>query len=238
MPVAAVAQSIPTTIAQSVHSGFAATMMAAASLFGLVLVALTFGYRAAMDRIENTSDFRHFGAWLWSSGLTCCVYYAYCLLIPAHLMVTNYSQTRIIAWIIASCVFILAGHVVETRALLRMGHEDWDAFKRVFAAQTAIVVLIFVGFVAVNVNAVSMASKLTRFDELLVALALTLVLVSIRAVLLVATSFYAITLLYTYEQEQKTCEFCGQRVPGQAIKCPYCHSTLQVEAGQMESDVP
>jgi uncharacterized paraquat-inducible protein A len=102
----------------------------------------------------------------------------------------------------------------------------------VFIAQTAIVVLIFAGFLAVNLSAVSRASKLARFDELLVALALTLVLVSIRAVFLVATSFYAITLLYTHEQEQKTCEFCGQRVPGQAVKCPYCHSTLQVEATQ------
>jgi len=234
MPIAAVAQSVSTSIAQSVHTGFAATMMAAASLFGLVLVALTFGYRAAMDRVESVGDFRHFGAWMWSSGLTCCVYYAYCLLIPAHLMVTNYSQTRLIAWITVSCVIILAGHVVETRALFRMGHEDWEAFKRVFVAQTAIVVLIFASFLTVNLRAVNLGSKLARFDELLVALALTLVLVSIRAVLLVATSFYAITLLYTCEQEQKTCEFCGQRVPGQAVKCPYCHSTLQVEAGQTE----
>ena len=230
--LAAASQSVPMPIAQSVHTGFAATMMAAASLFGLVLVALTFGYRAAMDRVENMGDFRHFGAWMWPAGLTCCVYYAYCLLIPAHLMVTNYSQTRLVVWIIVSCVIILVGHVVETRSLFRMGHEDWGAFKQVFIAQTAIVVLIFAGFLAVNLSAVSRASKLARFDELLVALALTLVLVSIRAVFLVATSFYAITLLYTHEQEQKTCEFCGQRVPGQAVKCPYCHSTLQVEATQ------
>lgn len=230
MLIATVTQSVLTPVAQSVHTGFAATMMAAASLFGLVLVALTFGYRAAMDRVENMGDFRHFGAWMWSSGLTCSVYYAYCLLIPAHLMVTNYSQTRLVAWVIASCVLILAGHVIETRSLFRMGHEDWGAFKQVFIAQTSIVALIFACFLTVNLMAVSRASKLARFDELLVALALTLVLVSIRAVFLVATSFYAVTLLYTYEQEQKTCEFCGRRVPRQAVKCPYCHSPLQAEA--------
>jgi len=234
MPIATAAQTMTTQIAQSVHTGFAATMMAAASLFGLVLVALAFGYRAGMDRVESMGDFRHFGVWMWSSGLTCCVYYAYCMLIPAHLMVTNYSQIRLVVWIIASCVFILAGHAIETRSLFRMGHEDWEAFKRVFVLQTAIVVIIFAAFLTVNLSAVSRASKLTRFDELLIALVLTLVLVSIRAVLLVATSFYAITLLYTYEHEQKTCEFCGQRVPGQAVKCPYCHSELQVEAGQTE----
>jgi hypothetical protein len=224
--ISAVTQRVSTQIAQSVHTGFSATMMSAAALFGLVLIALTFGYRAAVDRVENIGDFRHFGVWMWSSGLTCCVYYAYCMLIPAHLMVTDYSKIRLVVWIITSCVFILAGHAVETRALFRVGHEDWDAFKRVFAAQTTTVVIVFAGFLTLNLYAVSQTSKISMFDELLVALAFTLVLISIRAVLLVATSFYAIMLLYTYEQEQKTCEFCGKRVPGQAVKCPYCHSAL------------
>jgi hypothetical protein len=226
MPMAIVANTVSTQIAQSVHTGFAATMMSAASLFGLVLIALSFGYRAAMDRIENIGDFRHFGAWMWSSGLTCCVYYAYCLLIPAHLMVTNYSQTRLIVWIITCCVFILVGHAIETRSLFRMGREDWDAFHLVFTVQTTTVVIIFASFLTLNLYAVSSSSQISMFDELLVSLAFTLVLVSIRAVLLIATSFYAITLLYTYEQEQKACEFCGKRVPQQAVKCPYCHSTL------------
>jgi ribosomal protein L40E len=230
MPLAAVAWSVNTQVAQSVHTGFAATMMSAAALFGLVLIALTFGYRAAVDRVENMGDFRHFGVWMWSSGLTCCVYYAYCMLIPAHLMVTDYSKARLVVWIIASCIFILAGHIIETRSLFRMGHEDWSAFKRVFTAQTTTVVIVLASFLTLNLYAVSRATKISMFDELLVALAFTLVLASIRAVLLVATSFYAIMLLYTYEQDQKTCGFCGKRVPMQAVKCPYCHSTLEEQS--------
>jgi hypothetical protein len=226
-----------TQIAQSVHTGFAAAMESAAALFGLVLVALTFGYQAAGNRIENKDDFRKFGAWLWSSGITCCFYYAYCLIIPAHLMVTDYSQSRLIIWIVASCVLIVAGHIVETRALYRMGQEDWPAFKRVFIAQTAIVVVVCVGFFVFNLDAVTRSGRTRMFDALLVALAITLVLISIRAVLLVATSFYAIALLYTSEHEQKTCGFCSKQVPMRAVKCPFCHSDLSSDEPESERDL-
>lgn len=225
MPAAAT--QVVTQVTQSVHTGFAAAMESAAALFGLVLVALSFGYQAAGNRIENRHDFRNFGAWLWSSGITCCFYYAYCLIIPAHLMVTNYSQARLIAWIVFSCALIVTGHVVETRALYRMGQQDWATFKRVFGLQTVTVAIVCAGFFVFNLYAVTRTPRTHMFDQLLVALAVTLVLISIRAVLLVATSFYSIVLLYTSEREQKTCEFCGKQVPGQAVKCPYCHSTLQ-----------
>lgn len=215
-----------TEVAQSVHTGFAAAMESAAALFGLVLVALTFGYQAAGNRIESKSDFSRFGAWLWSSGITCCFYYAYCLIIPAHLMVTNYSQGRLVGWIILSCVFIVTGHVIETRALYRMGKDDWPVFKNVFIAQTAAVVVVCVAFFVFNIEAITRSGNIRMFDGLLVALATTLVLISIRAVLLVATSFYAIALLYTSEHEEKTCGTCGKRVPDQAVKCPFCHSEL------------
>jgi hypothetical protein len=77
-------------------AGFQVTGSASAVLFGLVLVSITFGYNAALSKLEILGDYSHFATWFWSAGLADCVYFSYCFLVSVHVARAVYSYSNLV----------------------------------------------------------------------------------------------------------------------------------------------
>lgn len=212
--------------------GFSAIVSASASLFGLVLVAVTFGYRTAINKLEDVSQFKHFATWLWAAGLGCGIYYSYCFLIAVHMLRSTYTQSRLVLIIGLTSALLLSVHIVETVWFKRMGNADPAAFKWMNYSQGAVVLALFAIFTVLNWRAVFAGSGIVRYNELLAAIAFTLIASSIRAVFLVGFAFYSILLLHTSEEAQKRCPRCIKPVDPRATVCPHCGSEIGPDGGR------
>jgi hypothetical protein len=177
------------------ESGFQSLIYASATLLGLVLVALVFAYQSAFNRIENIGEFRHFAKWVFAAGFSCFVYYACCLLVGFRLSEDETSRTAMMVIAAVVSAVLLVSHYLELKWGLEMAREDWRELRPVYWIQSVLVVLTFLVFEVLTWTAL-ISSSIDKLESITyTAFSYTLVLASLRAVVLVGSSFWSIMVL-------------------------------------------
>lgn len=178
------------------ESGFASLAQVAATLFGLVLVALVFAYTTAISRIESIGDFSHFASWVWAAGFSCFLYFSCCFLIAFRLMEDETWMPAIEGIVIVVTLSLLVSIYKELHWLRIMTLEDRVQFKGFFRTQCSLPLMVFFFFQFMIWRAVRQSS-VTHFESAMyTALTYTLFFASLRSVILVGSSFSAIVTLH------------------------------------------
>ena len=181
------------------EQGYASIITAASTLLGLVLVALVFALSSAISRIGSIGDFRHFARWIWFTALGCFLYFTYCIIISFRLRENESSRGVLLAISIAITVLLVASHLFEAWYLYQMSSIDLRRFRNLFILQIAFDLLILVVFVVFVWLALSQPLLRELKQNLYTTLTYLLVLASLRAVVLVGSSFWGIMLLQEEE---------------------------------------
>ena len=114
------------------ESGFSALAQVAATLFGLVLVALVFAYNTAISRIDSIGDFSHFASWVWAAGFSCFLYFSCCFLISFRLMEDKTWVPALAGIVAANTLFLIVSHYKELYWLRVMILEDRAKFRGLY----------------------------------------------------------------------------------------------------------
>ena len=178
------------------ESGFSALAQVAATLFGLVLIALVFAYTTAITRIDSIGDFSHFASWVWSAGFSCFLYFSCCFLISFRLMEDETWLPALAAIVIVITILLIISHYKELYWLRVMVQEDRRLFKNLYWIQNVLPVLIFVFFEVMIWRAILQPSPKRLEYAMYTALTYTLFFAALRAVVLVGASFSAIVALH------------------------------------------
>lgn len=178
------------------ESGFSALSQVAATLFGLVLVALVFAYTTAISRIDSIGDFSHFASWVWSAGFSCFLYFSCCFLISFRLMEDETWVPALAGIVIMNTVLLIVSHYREIHWLRIMVSEDHKIFKNLLLTQTILPVSIFIFFQVMIWRSLIQPSVKSLEWAMYTALTYTLFFASLRAVILVGASFFAIVALH------------------------------------------
>jgi len=216
------------------ESGYSAMAHASAVLFGLIIVALEFAYSSALSRLEDLDDARLYVWWVWSAGFNTCLYYIYCFVISIHLLRTRYSFVTLFVLTLVFSLAMILSKICDIWFLHRMARLDWARFKRIFWVDVIISVVVSPAvFFLVWMAVLSSGGDLERYRTMYIALKYTLVIASVRAVLLIALSFLAVINLESEERDKmKTCPYCTERVRPAAVKCRHCGSDLEQAPSQ------
>jgi hypothetical protein len=178
------------------ESGFSALATVAATLFGLVLIALVFAYTTAISRIDSIGDFSHFASWVWSAGFSCFLYFSCCFLISFRLLEDETWIPAIAGITVAITILLIFSHYKEIHWLRIMVQEDRKIFRNLYWTQTILPVFIFFFFQVMIWRAVLRLSIKSFESAMYTALTYTLFFASLRAVILVGASFFAIVALH------------------------------------------
>jgi uncharacterized membrane protein YidH (DUF202 family) len=177
------------------ESGFQSLIYASATLLGLVLVALVFAYQSALTRIESIGEFRHFAKWVFAAGFSCFVYYSCCLLVGFRLSENETSRAAMIAIVGVSTVVLAATHYLELKWASEMAREDPEELRNIYRVQFVLVLATFLVFEGLTWFAL-ISSSIDELEKLTyTAFSYALVMASLRAVVLVGSSFWAIMIL-------------------------------------------
>ncbi|PKN52537.1 MAG: hypothetical protein CVU55_04650 [Deltaproteobacteria bacterium HGW-Deltaproteobacteria-13] len=185
------------------ESGFASLAGVAATLFGLVLVALVFAYTTAISRIESIGDFSHFASWVWAAGFSCFLYFSCCFLISFRLMEDETWIPAIEGIVISITIFLIISLYKELYWLRIMTFEDRVQFKGLFWTQSILPVVIFIFFQVMIWIAVLQPSIKHLESAIYTALTYTIFFAAMRSVILVGASFSAIVILHNCKKNQK-----------------------------------
>jgi len=178
------------------ESGFSALAQVAATLFGLVLVALVFAYTTAVSRIDSIGDFSHFASWVWAAGFSCFLYFACSFLISFRLMEDETWRPAVLGIIMLITSLLLFSHYKELKWCRIMVQVNSERFGRLFRTQAILPVVIFIVFLALACRAVIQPTIKSFELAMYTALTYTTFLASLRAVILVGASFLAIVALH------------------------------------------
>ncbi len=181
------------------EQGYASVITAASTLLGLVLIALVFALSSAISHLGNIRDFRPFARWIWFTALGCFLYFTYCIIISFRLRENESSRTVLLAITIVITVLLVLSQILEVLYLHQMSARNRERFKSLFAVQIAFDVFVLVLFVVFVWMALAQPGLLELKRHLYATLTYVLVLASLRAVVLVGSSFWAIMLLHEDE---------------------------------------
>jgi hypothetical protein len=178
------------------ESGFSALAQVAATLFGLVLVALVFAYTTAISRIDSIGDFSHFASWVWAAGFSCFLYFACGFLVSFRLMEDETWRPAVVGIVLMITAILLYAHYKELKWCRIMVQVNRERFRGLFWTQTIIPVVIFLIFLTLTCRAI-LQPTIESFElAMYTALTYTIFLASLRAVILVGASFKAIVALH------------------------------------------
>ena len=178
------------------ESGFSALAQVAATLFGLVLVALVFAYNTAISRIDSIGDFSHFASRVWAAGFSCFLYFSCCFLISFRLMEDKTWVPALAGIVATNTLFLIVSHYKELYWLRVMILEDRAKFKGLYWTQVSLPIIIFIFFQVTIWKALMQSSDKSLEWAMYSALTYTLFLAAMRAVILVGASFSAIVKLH------------------------------------------
>jgi hypothetical protein len=180
-------------------NGYTTFGVAAAVLFGVLIVVAAFLYYSALSRLHNSAASRSFTSWVFPAILGCFVYFSYVFLVSLDVVNTKYSFSNLLALTITATILLIAFHILETLRLRRLCSEDWHLFRKLFWYLTLLMSGVFIVFAVLSWRAVFAPSDVARYQELSTVFWLTLVLVSFRAISIVWTSMYMTTMLSRVE---------------------------------------
>jgi hypothetical protein len=184
------------------ESGFSTLAMVAATLFGLVLIALVFAYTTAISRIDSIGDFSHFASWVWSAGFSCFLYFSCCFLIAFRLLEDETWLPAIVGIVVVITLALIFAHYKEIHWLRIMVREDHEIFRNFFRTQTILPIFIFIFFQIMIWRGILRLSIRSSFESAMyTALTYTLFFASMRALILVGASFFAIVALHQCNQK-------------------------------------
>lgn len=185
---------------ESLQHGYNAIAAASATLLGLVLVALVFAYRSAINLIDRVSDFRNFAKWVGAAGLACFFYFSYCFLVAFRLMEEETSRSALYIITGAATLLLLVVQYYEVRSLVDMGRRNSGSYRGLVTVQCSVMALVFIAFEAMTWIAITRPSLESMEKLLFNSLTYILFLAALRAVVLVAASFWSIMLMH-YEEK-------------------------------------
>jgi hypothetical protein len=175
------------------ESAFDSLAHASATLLGLV--ALVFSYRSAFTRLENIGEFRHFAKWVFAAGFTCFLYYGCCLLVAFRLRDDETSRAALIIIVAFTTLALALFHVLEIKWLRELARENWDDLKIVFIMNVLLSLAAFLVFASLAWTALA-SSSLEHMEQLTYeAFTYALYMTSLRAVVLVGSSFWVLMVL-------------------------------------------
>jgi hypothetical protein len=177
------------------EQGFTGLIYAAATMLGLILVALVFSYQSAISRIENILEFRHFAKWTFMAGFSCFLYFSFCIVVGFRLSEDRTSHLALVIITICTSLLLIISHALELKWALEMCREDWRELRGVFWAQLVLVLLSFLVFEGIMWASFLVSSTDTMERYIFTASSYILLMTSLRAVVLVASSFWCITIL-------------------------------------------
>lgn len=177
------------------QEGFSTLASAAATLLGLVLVAIVFAYRSTFTRLDKISDFKDLARWIWTSGFSCFMYFGACLLMAFRMMEKETSRPMLVGILSFVTLALVVSHVAETIYLHSMAKQNPRGFRALLISQDLLAVFVLAVFEGLSWLAVTRQTSAALEMDLYTALTYTLFLASFRAVALVVFSFRAITIL-------------------------------------------
>ncbi|MGP8152901.1 MAG: hypothetical protein ACLQBQ_01990 [Smithella sp.] len=185
------------------ESGFSTLATVAATLFGLVLIALVFAYTTAIPRINSIGDFSHFASWVWSAGFSCFLYFSCCFLVAFRLLEDETWLPAIVGMVMAITIALIFSHYKEIHWPCIMVREDREIFKSLFWTQTILPISFFLFFEVMIWRGILRLSIRSSFEfAMYTALTYTLFFAALRAVILVGASFSAIVALHNCKNKQ------------------------------------
>jgi hypothetical protein len=92
-------------------------------------------------------------------------------------------------------LFLLISHYLEQKWALEMSREDWKEMRGVYLVQAFFILLSFLIFEVIMWSSFAFSSTETMERYIFTATSYILLITSLRAVVLVASSFWAITIL-------------------------------------------
>jgi hypothetical protein len=182
-------------------NGYTTFGIAAAVLFGVLIVVAAFLYYSALSRLHNSAASRSFTSWVFPAIMGCFAYFSYVFLASLEVVKTKYSFSNLLALTIVAITLLVALHIFETLRLRRLCEEDWQLFRKIFWYQTLLMSAVFIVFAVYSFRALVAPSQLARYHEVSTVFWLTLILVSFRAVLIVWISMYMTTMLTKVEND-------------------------------------
>lgn len=177
------------------EQAFTALIYASATMLGLILVALVFAYQSAISHIENILEFRHFAKWVFAAGFSCFIYFSYCIIVGFRLSEDRASRVALMITTALISLVLVVSHYLELKWSLEMSREDWKELRWIFRVQLALVLLSFLIFEVIVWLSFVFSSTATMERYIFTASSYVLLMTSLRAVVLVASSFWSITIL-------------------------------------------
>ena len=184
---------------ENLQHAYNAIAAASATLLGLVLVALVFAYRSAINLIDRVADFRHFAKWVGAAGFACFLYFSYCFLVAFRLMEAETSRSALYVITGTASLLLLVVQFYEARSLADMARDAGGLFDGLVWVQGVVMALVFIAFEAMTWIAITRGSADSMERLLFNSLTYILFLAALRAVVLVAASFWAIMLMHQQE---------------------------------------
>ncbi len=176
------------------QNSFTALAKASASLFGVVLVALVFALRSALSTLEEPADFREYADWVSAAGVAIFLYFGFCFLAAFRLLEDETSRPELVILAAVFTAFIFAAHGVEL-AMLRRLCARFGECRNLGLVQAALILALFALSEAAIWTALSRSTNATVDHGVYIAVSWILFAASVRAVALVGSGFWALSMM-------------------------------------------
>jgi hypothetical protein len=176
------------------QGSFAALAKASASLFGLILVALVFALRSALTTLEEPDDFMEYADWVSMAGIATFLYFGFCFLAAFRLLEDATSTSELVLLATLFTVLIVATHAAELLMLRRLCGRFGEC-KTLGIVQVCLISALLVFSEVAVWLALSGTTAATVDHKVYLAVTWILFAASVRAVALVGTGFWALSLM-------------------------------------------
>jgi len=173
---------------------FTALGKASASLFGLVLVSLVFALRSAFSTLEEPEDFHEYANWISMSGVATFLYFGFCFVIAFRLLEDATSTPEIVLIIAVFTVLVIAAHGGEMMMLQGLVAR-FPECRKLAIAQVVLSLSLFVLTAVLMWTSVAGTTDATVDHRVYLAVSWVLFAASVRAVALVGSGFWALSLM-------------------------------------------
>jgi len=173
---------------------FMALGKASASLFGLVLLALVFALRSAFSTLEEPEDFHEYANWISMAGVATFLYFGFCFVVAFRLLEDATSTPELVLIMVAFTVLVVAAHGGEILTLRKLVSR-FSECRKLELAQVIFVVLLFGLTEVLMWKSLAGTTAATVDHRVYLAVSWVLFAASVRAVALVGSGFWALSIM-------------------------------------------